>query len=796
MLRDFRLGWRMLLQEPAYSLVVIGGLAIGFAACFLLSGYVAFCLNYNSTVPDNDRVVAIKERINIFPRARFGLWSQLFLRDDALNSGLVSDATITKTIAGDKPLRVGSQLHRVSLTLVDPAFGAIFNVRARQGSLESALSHADGVALAASTAARLFGAGTALGQSLRFGDLTLQVRAVLPDPPPNSSMQYDALVGPRSSAWPERDQPLTRWGDGTVYLKLKPGASMTALTTLLHSAAENSPALKDAKQGPIGKSLNGANITDVRLTTLRDIYFDADLPANEEGYGRRTNVYGMAAGGVLILTLAAINYVNLATVRTLRRQREIGLRKLLGASTAQLVRQFLSEAVLIAILAALAGLVLAWLLLPIFSDLVNRPLNQIFTAPHIITAVGFSIVLGLAAGAYPAWLAQHEFPAAALSGRGNSETVTGLWLRRLLTVLQFGSAMALSAATLAVAWQTRYATHASPGFDPARLLLVRLPQDQGTTPAGAAFIEQVRRLPGVEAVSTITEAVGHDGSKQVDFIKTKDGSDVSIEAKYVSPNWFQVQGLRAVAGRSFNQDMNPRDDTDSDGVMVNAAGALALGFASPEQAVDQTVSHALRIIGIAPEIRFQGLHAQSKALLYRVRPADMVTIRSGMTHDEAYRAIEPVWRRHFPDAIMEVQTQQGALAARYADDARLMRILGITSATAIALAAFGIYVLSAYSVQRSQREIVMRKLHGASSGDIALRLAREYSALVAAGAVIGLPLAAVATRRYMAQFTEHAPVGGWTLAASLLLAMGVALLATARHTITALRMRPVLALRD
>ena len=795
-LRDFRIGWRLLLQQPAYSIVVTGGLAIGFAACFLLFGFVAFCLNYDNSIPDNDRLVTVKQRINVFPRPEWQTIGYLPLRDIALASGLVEQASIVRGL--DKPLRAAGRLHAVDLNVVDPAFGKLFGIAALEGDLTAALTQPDGMALTKTAAHKLFGDAPALGKSVNIDDNVLQVRALLPDPAANTSQRYEALIGSKSSAWPERDTAFTNWSRGTIYLKLKPGASMAALTALLQDATEKSPMNQRVKASGMGAALNGRNVSDIKLLPLRDAYFDEDLLNSRaaQSHGQRSTVFGMAAGGLLILLLAAINYVNLATVRTLRRQREIGVRKLLGASAARLVRQFLSEAVLTAVIATIAGLLLAWLLLPVFSDLVNRPLDGMFTPLRCAIALAFGVFIGVCAGAYPAWIARHSLPVASLAGRGNSETAAGLWVRRVLTVLQFSSAMALSATALAVGWQTWFASHASPGFDTANLLVLPLPDDTEGTPAANAFIEQLRRVQGVEAVAAISEAVGRDGRKMVNIFQDKDGRDVPMEAKHVSPNWFEVHRVRALYGQLFNPAHDPNDTKDLGGVVLNQAAALALGYAAPQDAVGKTLPGGLQINGIAPDIRFQGLRQPTKAIIYGIRPAGVLSIRTDGRLADAYGSIEPVWRRSFPNDIMEIETQEAVLGEGYATDARLMRILASTGAVAIALAAFGIYVLSAYSVQRSRREIVMRKLHGAGRVDIALMMGREFSSLVGAGALIGLPLAAVAIERYLAGYTDRAPIGMWTLAAALAMAALVALLATTRHTVTALRMSPAMALRD
>jgi len=789
-LRDFRIGWRLLVQQPVYSLVVIGGLAVGFAACFLLFAYVAYCLNYNSAVPDHDRVVVVKQRINGFPRPDWQLIAYVPLRDLAITSGLAQAATIALPL--DVPLRADADLQALPLVVVDPAFGAMFGVRALEGDLAAALGRPDGLALTRAGAARLFGAGPALGRTVRAADAALLVRAILPDPPANASVTYEALVGSGSSA------AVSDWGRAPLYLKLAPGVSSAQLAAMLQQATDVAPPTVRIRNSAVGKALNGMKVSDIRVLPVRDMYFDPDLAASRTGarYGQHSTVAGMAAGGLLILLLASINYVNLATVRTLRRQREIGIRKLLGARTPQLIRQFLSEAVLTALLAASAGLLLAWLLLPMFSDLVNRRLEGVFTSANCLLALAGGAVVGVLAGAYPAWLAQSALPGPALAGRGNSETIGGLWVRRLLTVLQFASAMAIGATALAVGWQTWYASRALPGFDPRQLLVLALPENSDT-PAARSLIEQLARVPGIDGVATISEAVGRDRMKLVTMMVAPDGRDIRVEGKFISPNWFALHGLAALHGQLFDpQRAASSAPSPSDDVVLNAAAALALGYATPEQAVGRNLPRGEHILGISPEVRFQDLRAPAGAIIYRLRPGRTLAIRSSDSFAAAYDQVALLWQRHFPNQIMDLQRQETVLADRYADDARVARLLGYTSAVALILAAFGIYVLSAYSVQRHRRQIVLRKLYGARRRDIAVMLGREFSLLVGAGALVGLPLAALSIQRYLAAYTERAPIGAWTLAAALALALLVALLATSRHTLVALRMAPVAALRD
>jgi hypothetical protein len=509
-------------------------------------------------------------------------------------------------------------------------------------------------------------------------------------------------------------------------------------------------------------------------------------------YGSKAGVLGLAALAVLILVLAMANYVNLAAIRTIARQREIGVRKALGVTGLRLGQQFMAESTVVAMAATVVGLAFAWLVLPLFSELVNRPLAPMLSWQGSLLMLLLGLATGLIAGTYPAMLALRLPASVTLQGRGNSETGSGLQVRRALSVLQFGAAIALVASTVAVGWQTRYASQADPGFDPSRLLVVAAPEqrDKG---AMHAFQDDVARLPGVAAVTQVSEAIGRDAFKAVIMIERAGNPAVSIELKSVGPNFFDVYGVRPVAGRLFDKSL----DQSGNSVVLNARGALALGYASPEAAVGQMLDEKTRIVGIAPDLRYQTLRQQPEPMLYRVADnLGVLTVRTGADQAGVRAAIETLWARHFPNAAPDIESAGSIFAENYNEDRRLARILGLASLVATTLASFGIYVLAAYSVKRRSREIVLRKLHGARASDIARLVTREFGTLIGIGALAGLPLAWLAIERYLGTFVERAPMGQWPLAGALALVTLVGIGATARQTLTAVRISPARALRD
>lgn len=680
---------------------------------------------------------------------------------------------------------------------VDPAFIDIAGLAPVAGDLRAALTRPDGLAVTRETARELFGTDAGvLERTVQVSGETLRIMAVLPDVPVNSTTRWDALTGPLSRARPVADRTLTPdWIRGGIFLKLKPGVAPAPLEALLQKAMDGSPMEQRMRARPIGKTMQGPG-TEVRLLALPDAYFDPDMAASRAGdsYGKRSSVLGLAGIALLILLLAVTNYVNLATVRAQQRQRESGLRKLLGASAPRVAALYIAESVLVAMLAAVLGMVLAWLTLPTFAGLVDRTLEGFFSPGRIVVALVAALLIGVAAGCWPALVTLRVRPATALAGRDNSETAGGLWLRRALTALQFATAIALGGMAIAVTWQTWFASHADPGFDPHQLVTVDLPSD-ARPPDALAFAEAVRRLPLAGGAALSAEAVGRDGNKIVQGFQTRDGRNLRLEIKPVSPEFFAVYGIGPLFGRLYSAGT---ERPDGDALVLNAAAAAVLGYAAPQAAVGQApFAEGGTVIGIAPEIRHQDLRQRSEPLVYVLRANyGVLTLRTAANVAEVERALAPLWQRYFPDRIMAVQPAASLFAATYQEDARLARMLGTASVLAVGLAAFGIYVLAAYSVQRNRRQIVLRKLYGARGGAIALLLGREFAALLAAGALLGMPLAWLAIERYLAGFVERAPLGQWPLAAALLLAAAVALLATARHALAALRLPPVGALRD
>jgi cell division protein FtsX len=811
-LGDFRIGWRTLAQEPAYTLAVVFGLGVGLAASLLLLGFVRYSLSYNAHFTDVDRLYVVKQHFNVDPGSPLQEVAPMFLREAALKLPGVADATVYIPAREEiKPLtvRIGRAMSTVRGLTVLPGFPAMLGLRAAQGDLAAALDRPDLFVITEAGALRLFGTRDALGRTMQAEGKTVQVGAIVPTPPGNTTIPFEMLFGVNSITQDPAIKHEMLTGEhgwmSKMLVRLLPGADVTAIVGRLQQVVDNAPSMNQFPP-EVRERLGKRKAVELAMSPLRAAYFDYKMQTSFVSLpGDRANpavIAGVAAMAVLILMLAAINYVNLSTVRVLRRQREVAMRKVLGAGVPQIMLQFLLESLLVAMAATALGLLLAWLALPVFAQLVDRRLDNLFSAQNIAAALGIGALLGCATAVYPAWIAMRVHPVQVLAGRPDTESRGSMQWRRALTVLQVAAAMGFASVTVAVAWQTDYAMHASPGFDPSAMVIVDLPEHVRDSAQARRFYSALKAQPGVAGVAISEDPVGRLDWSWTRALKRPGGPAAEMEMKSVSANFFELYGIAPLAGRLFQSGVDQDDDRGA--VVLNAVAVRQLGYANAEEAIGQTVLFtgfdnkeiAKRIVGIAPELRFHTLRDPPRATAYELWTAGTVlNVRASGAPADVERAAQSLWPAYFPDAIPKIFRAADPLAVHYAEDARMAKLLAVATGIALAIAAFGTYVLAANTVQRRAREIVLRKLHGAGRADIGLLVVREIGALTLAAAVIGLPPAAIAINRYLAGYVEHAPIGYWTLLLALSLTLMVALAAITRHTRIAMRMVPADALR-
>lgn len=815
----WRRAWRQLRAEPGPAALVIAGLALGLALTLLTASFLQDVLRPNGDLPEQDRLVTLEFQA----RGPGGITTEWFgavptvplqreLRANGAPVEAMSRVLFTGLPARATDARGVQRGTRLSIALADPDIQSLMGLRPLAGDLAAALATPEGIALSAASAEKLFGTTQALGRTFTIAlppdpqgrapahQFTLTVKAVLPTPNQNGVLVFDALAGFTAPAAKAYLAMSDSWyqASGQLYARLQPGASPQQLSALAQRLMDQQPIPPGF---PMDFLKGGGKAAYLRAMPVQDVgLHGAGSPL------RRLQLGSLAAAAAGVLALAVINFVNLWSVRTLKRQREIGLRKSLGAGARQLTAQFFAEALVVAGVAGALGLLLAWWATPAAEVLMQRQFHAPVLSPGMVGLTALLCATIAAASALPlSFIAVRVRPAESLAGRSHSEGRASRWLRRVMTTLQFGAAAVFATLAFTVLWQAEHSAAIPRGFEMQNRVAIDLPWE--AQPAETrALLERVRSWPEVIAAAAAEDVPGRDFASWYGEFRGPDGKSVSLRTGVgFTPGYFELYGMRVIAGRLSADHVA---EVAQRGIVLDRSAVRALGFASPEAAVGQQLGTAPNIdegqpatvVAVIEDIRLEG--PRSAPQPHAIRPAaerggGVIGVHS--RDPEATRAkLARLVNERFPDAQASALPMRDMLLQKVADDTRLGRLIAIAGLLALGLAAVGIYALAAYTLRLREREIVLRKLHGAGAGAVAGLLAREFAAVLGVACALALPVAAWLSQRYLADFVERAPVGPlslWVLLAATALLVAVTALAVARHLYAALALRPLQALR-
>lgn len=816
MFKDLRIGWRQLAGDPGYSAVILLGLALAMACCMLTLQVVFNEMLPDPEVPDAARVVNFEFRGNQSSQEDDWFDQAPFVLADALRESHAPVSAIARSLDGHQYVAHAGQRHaRLGFEFADHDIVDIFGLRATAGDLRAAFDRPDAVALTNASAHRLFPAGDALGKSIEVKGHVLTVVALVSDRARGNEQAQDAFVS--FDATINHVEPATRtsWGSiqGKVFARLAPGATAAQLGAAAQALYDKSPYGRHERSGAFDVGADKGPV--VRAMPLTDAY----LHGGRDGHARSRQFFALSAGAALMLALAMANYINLTSVRTLARAREIAVRKTLGASPWRLVGQFVAEGTLAAVAATALGLLLAWLIAPTIEHLLFLSLaDGLFAPGRLALVAAAALALGVLAGWYPARIALNVDCGAALAGRSHDEGRLGRALRRAMTALQFVVALVVGGAAGAMAWQNQYIASLPHGIRTDGLLTVDVPDGySGRSDAiNAAFREAVSHEPGVERTAWSMDVPGR-GQSWGGAKTARPGATTTVSLSMLSADtaFFGIYGVPIVAGRLREPPAPPPEPASGAQagpkpeqlLVVDTTAARALGFATPADAVDQLLlqgelkegseRYPARIVAVTADVRFEHAHEAPRVHAFSLSRSPQETLTLQGPRMEALRqAFARVWPRFYPEDTLDAETVPQALGVPYQQERHLTQLtMGITG-MALLLSAFGVYALAAYTVRRSAREIVVRKLYGAGRSRIARLLAGEFVPLLGAAAVVGLPVAAWLASAYLASFTERSPLVLLTLPLALVALVAMTALAALRHGLIAMNMRPTVALRD
>jgi putative ABC transport system permease protein len=789
-----RFAMRNLAKNKIYSMINIAGLAIGLAVFGLMALYIADELSFDRDLETADRVYRVVQS-GEWARGRFNLaqtapaFGPTLAKEDpgieaAARINVEGGATL---IYGDKKLDIGD------IFLVDSSAPAVFSFPFIAGEKETALSAPNSIVLTKTLAEKLFGsADEALHKTLTVqNDNPVQVTGVIEDRPVNSHLRFSAL---RSMREPDNEWQNT---DVYTYVLLKKGVPVRAVEARV-------PGFVDRHILPLlGK---GASYR-MEFQALPWIHLHSHLDFELSRNGDIRYIYLFAAVALLVLGIAVINYINLATARASMRMKEVGVRKVIGGSRGQLVTLFLTESIFFALLSAVIAAVIAWMVLPGFDQLSGKDLTlgQFGLARTIALLFGSALVIGLTGGLYPALFLSGFGTIPALKGQVGDLSTTVLFRKSLVT-FQFVITIFLIAGSTIIYLQLRFMQGKDLGFNKDQTLTFHL-----SNPEVRKHIEdlktQLLRDPSIEAAAAAGNPIGNNdiGFRQLQW--EQNGAlqtEAKVQAYYADADYLPTMQIGLAAGRNFSA-ARPADVTGS--VLVNEALVKDMGWSD---ALGKRVRLGTNdsgqvmmasVIGVVKDFNIYSLQHKIQPLMLRMPPvykeADNLSVRLQKGHiPQGLKHIAEVYARFDPSNTPDFHFLDDNFSQQYAMEKKQGGILLTFTVLAIFIACLGLLGLVTFSVGQRTKEIGIRKVLGASVTGIVLLVSKDLVKPVGLAILISTPLAWWAMHKWLEGFAYRVNVGIWVFVASGLFAVLVAMLTVGLRAMRAAKMNPTGALRS
>ena len=826
-------GLRSLLRNRAFAAINILGLAIGMAACIMLLLFVRYETSYDQWLPGHENAYQVNTGYNGHNNGRFKT-SQMSAY--IVGRSLAKDfSQIDKVayVSNGNPVVIQDGVASVgSVTMADPEILEILPLPLVRGDPRTALRSANSLLLSAAEANRRYPGVDAMGKTLSIisagKTIDYTVTGILRDLPKNSHLSVKMMAPFSRLPYVGRDGFFTKygWNSGYNYVRLRPGSSVDAINQGMPAWEK-----RNIPKEPVGDVfVSEGDDVDWKLTPVADLHLsnivDGQTPNNDP-----KSIATFALVAILILAMACINFTNLSTARAGQRAREVALRKVMGASRNQLVVQFLGESVVVALLSMLVALAIVELTLPALSAFLKADLalHYFGASGALLPIIGLVLLVGVAAGLYPAFVLSHFDPAPVLkSNRSGTDTGKGLLgsgrLRSALVVSQFAVSITLVICTAVVAAQTIYARSADPGYNRAGLLQVTGIGRKQIEAVADQIVVATAAISGVEAVGRTTIGVHTDSTINTSVRVDGNPAPVNLGMYNVDPGFFPAMGMKPLVGRLLSRD-NPRDDTQippppNDEI---AEGALAargtntvitvealkkLGFKTPGSAIGKVIRVGLvddkfglvpvTIVGVVPDLRLRSFREPYDAIMFYYDRSYMTEMMVRMKAGEAGAIrdkVEAVWKRYAAQVPFQAHFTDDIVREQYDADEARAKTFAAFAGLAIIVACLGLYGLAAFTAERRTREIGIRKVLGARSRDIVGLLVWEFSRPVLLANIIAWPVAWWLMRDWLDGFAARIDLGPiWFIGAGLL-AAAIAAATIIGHAMRVARQSPAMALR-
>lgn len=800
---SLKVAWRNLRRNKSYSLLNSGGLAVGMTCCILIGLFIKNELSYDRYHKNADNIYRVLHSYRQFQgseertapaREEFQVWGNA-----PVGRALLADfPEVVKTVQFTSPVELlleskGNRFQENSMLFADSTVFEVFSWKLLRGNFQKVLLEPNSIVLTRAMSEKYFGNDDALGQVLKVeNEMAFTVTGVMENIPSNSHFSFDALIS-MSTFQKWRPEIFDSWGyvDFYTYFLVAPKTNINALSAKIPDFLSR-------------EHTSGDNESyDIAFESLNDAYLYSKAGRQPGVIGSLATIYIFSCIALFILVIACINFMNLSTARSVERAKEIGVRKTLGAKKGSLIYQFLTESLLLSLIALLFALVMSVLMLPILNEVSGKSFgfSELFSLKTIFILFNASLLVGLLAGSYPALVLTQFRPASVLKGNFQSSN-KGVFLRKGLVVLQFGLSFALIVGTTVVFAQLNHLRSRSLGFTQDHMLVIDYGNDElvnqkidaiktaFTNRADVLTASASRAVPGEFFPNAYTTIQSSNGE-----MESHSPALYEIDADFV-PN-YQV---KIVAGRAYSRDY-PADSTQS--IVVNEAASRLYGYADPQDIIGKRYDQWGRqgtVIGVLEDFNYQSLHHKVEPLILRFAPLGALgklSLHLKTTNlPETLDQLRETWGQLAPQRPFLYTFLDESFNEQYQADVHFSQVFSVFAGVAIFIACLGLFGLATYSTKKRIKEIGVRKVLGASISAIVTLLSSDFIKLVLIAILIASPIAWWVMNKWLEDFAYHIDVQWWMFVLAAILAVSIAFLTVGFQAVKAAISNPVNSLRD
>lgn len=796
MLKNYvKIAFRNLRKHKGYSFINIAGLAIGMACFILMVLYVINEFSYDKFHENYDRICRVIRKYEASsnrPESLIGRTPAPLAPTIVKEFPEVVNGTRVGEVNGTLRLNNKSFIEKGIFT--DESFFEIFNFDLITGQKKTVLAAPFSMVITETLAKKYFKTENPIGKILNFSkqlnvqrsnsiseSYDVKITGVIRDVPQNSHIQFDYILSFITLAsTPGSMTRLEEWGRSSFYnyIELVPGVFYAELHERL---AEYSPRFRGTDPGKY------------ILQPLSDIHWETKLLDEMPGniINDKKYLYLFSTIAFIILIVACINYMNLATARFSRRTKEIGLRKVVGARKAQLIKQFIGESIFLSVISSFLAVLLVSLVLPYFNAFIagSIQLNWFENPISVAFLLGMVLLVGIVAGSYPALFLAAFQPVTIL--KGNVEKTThGSGLRNALVVLQFSISICLITGTLVVSDQLDFVRTKDVGYDREHVVVIPLRDDQARQNTNV-IIQELVKNPTIEMVS------GSDyiplEKNNVHYVKyindAGEQKGIDVFTSSIGYDFFEVYKLHLVKGRNFSRNF---ETDERSAVILNETAVQLAGWSEPVGKVIDDLGN--RVIGVVKDFHQSSLHEKIDPMAFFLSPADYTFLSARIVPGDIPSTIQILKKtieKYSPNIVFEYYFQDEYFNNKYKADERFGRAFGYGSALAIFIACLGVFGLASFATERRKKEIAIRKVLGASVSNIVRNLSKEFLISIIVANIFAWPVAYFVMNKWLQNFAYRISIDVWPFVLSAILALIVAFITVGFLSIKAASANPV-----